>query len=166
MRWEVASMSRILVLYATKHGSTQQVAEAIAAVAQASGAEVQVSPLGSFRQPVAGWDLVVIGAPIYNGNWHRDAHRFLRRHQDELASLPVAVFGMGPLRDDEASWQRSRAQLDRELAKRAWLVPVAVGLFGGVARARRNRPEGTDLRDWAEIGTWARKVFALVDRSG
>jgi menaquinone-dependent protoporphyrinogen oxidase len=158
-------MSRILVLYATKHGSTRQVAEGIAIAAQASGADVRVVPAGSVREPLAGWDLVVLGAPLYSGRWHRDAHRFLKRHRAELAPVPVAIFGMGPRRDDEEAWQRSRAQLDRALARLPWLVPVAVALFGGVDPPSRNRVR-RDLRDWTEIGTWTRKVLALAGTDG
>ena len=40
--------------------------------------------------------------------------------------MPVAVFAMGPRTDTEDAWQHSRAQLDRALAKRDWLNPVAV----------------------------------------
>ena len=157
-------MSRVLVLYATKHGSAQEVAEAVATAVRASGADVHLMPAGSVRPPLVGWDLVVLGAPLYSGWWHRDAHRFLRRHRTELASVSVAVFGVGPRRDDEDAWQRSHAQVDRALARRAWLVPVAVAVavFGGADPVRRNRVLRRDLRDWTEIGNWARKVLALA----
>ena len=159
-------MSRVLVLYATKHGSTKQVAEGIGIAAQASGADVQVMPAGSVRQPLVGWDLVVLGAPLYSGRWHRDAHRFLRRHRADLAEVPVAVFGMGPRSDDEEAWQRSRAQLDRALAKRPWFVPLSVAVFGGVDPAGRRRAYRRDLRDWSAIGDWTRKILALVLSDG
>jgi menaquinone-dependent protoporphyrinogen oxidase len=160
---QVSDVNRILVAYATKHGSTRQVADAVATVALASGAAVEIVPAASVRQPIAGRDLVVLGAPIYSGRWHHHAHRFLERHRRELAGVPVAVFGMGPRRDEEEAWERCRAQLDRALDKHPWLVPVEVGVFGGVDPVKRGRP-GRDLRDWAEIGTWTRKVIALLDR--
>jgi menaquinone-dependent protoporphyrinogen IX oxidase len=71
----------------------------------------------------------------------RPAHRFLRRHQDELAVMPVAVFGLGPRRDDDEAWQQSRMQLDRALAAHRWLIPVAVGLSGAVDPPRRGHSE-------------------------
>lgn len=156
-------MGSVLVAYATKNGSTQQVAEAIGTVMTASGWHVRVAPARSVDRPLIGWDLVVLGAPIYSGRWHRDAHRFLRRHRAELASVPVAVFGMGPRSDDVESWRRSRAQLDRALARCAWMVPVEVGLFGGVDPPRRSSRVRRDLRDWTDIRDWVLKVLAVVD---
>ncbi|WP_199512510.1 flavodoxin domain-containing protein [Nucisporomicrobium flavum] len=152
-------MTRVLVAYATRNGSTRQVAEAVGTAVRATGAEAEVVPAHTVLEPPAGWDLVMLGAPIYSGRWHRDAHRFLKRHRATLSSVPVAVFALGPRRDDEEAWQSSRAQLDRALAKRAWLVPVAVGLFGGADPVGRRRAGRRDLRDWARIGAWARKTL-------
>jgi menaquinone-dependent protoporphyrinogen oxidase len=112
-----------------------------------------------------GWDVVILGAPIYSGRWHRDAHRFLERHRDELNTIPVAVFGMGPRQDDEEAWWNSSAQLDRALARKSWLVPIAVGLFGGVAPPGRHRPR-RGLRDWSAIRDWTRKVLVMTGGAG
>jgi menaquinone-dependent protoporphyrinogen oxidase len=162
-------MSRVLVVFATRNGSTQQIAEAVATVATAEGAQVQVCPAGSVRYPVTGWDLVVLGAPIYSGHWHREAHRFLKRHRAELGPVPVAVFGSGPRCDEEDAWSHSREQLDRALGKHAWLVPVAVGLFGGADPVGRHGRPGRprrDLRDWTDVATWTRKVLAETVTAG
>jgi hypothetical protein len=48
-------MSRILVLYATNHGSTRQVADAMRRAAVAGGAEVDLMSVESMRQPLVGW---------------------------------------------------------------------------------------------------------------
>jgi menaquinone-dependent protoporphyrinogen oxidase len=154
-------MTRLLVVYATKHGSTQQVAEAIGA-AVADEADVRLLRAGERRELPAGADVIVLGAPLYSGRWHRDAHRFLKRHRTELGPTPLAVFGMGPREDDPQAWRRSRAQLDRALAKHAWLVPAAVALFGGADPAGRAHGERHDLRDWTVIEGWARKLPGLA----
>jgi menaquinone-dependent protoporphyrinogen oxidase len=136
----------VLLAYATKNRSTQQVADAVAAALRERGAQVTLLPARAAGESVAGYDLVVLGAPLYSGRWHRDAHRFLKRHRRELAAVPVAVFAMGPRTDTEEAWQRSRAQLDRALAKRDWLSPVAVTVFGGADPPGRSRRPRRDLR--------------------
>lgn len=153
----------VLVAYATRNGSTQQVAEAIAAELGIRGAQVTVRQAGAIRAPVGGYDLVVLGAPLYSGRWHRDAHRFLRRHRGELTGVTVAVFGMGPRSGTGEAWQRSRDQLDRALARRGWLHPAAVAVFGGVDPPGRGHGEQRDLRDWQVIRAWARQVLAAAD---
>jgi menaquinone-dependent protoporphyrinogen oxidase len=155
-------MSRVLVAYATKHGSSREVAEAIGAAIQARGADVQVIPAAQVRDPLAGWDLVVLGAPLYSGRWHRDAHRFLKRHRGELVRVPVAVYGMGPRDDEPEAWRRVRTQLDRALAKREWLAPAAVTVFGGVDPPKRRATTRRDLRDWDAIRGWATAVADLA----
>lgn len=147
----------ILVTYATKNGSTQQVAEAIAATLRENA---ELRPASQVRDSLAGRDLVVLGGALYSGRWHRDAHRFLKRHRKELtAGVPIAVFGMGPRTDDEEAWRHSRAQLDRALAKRNWLTPVAVTVFGGVDPPGRTKRQRRDMRDWDAIRDWAQLVL-------
>ena len=80
----------VLMAYATKNGSTRQVAEAIAVALGEAGAQVTALPSRGVRDSVSGYDLIVLGAPLYSGRWHRDAHRFLKRHRRELAAVPVA----------------------------------------------------------------------------
>ena len=152
----------VLMTYATRNGSTGQVAEAIAEALRERGAQVVLRPARAVREQVTGYDLVVLGAPLYSGRWHRDAHRFLRRHRGELPGLPVAVFGMGPRNDTEDAWRRSRAQLDRALAKRGWLAPVAVTVFGGVDPPGHGGRERRDLRNWQAIHAWAAQVLAAA----
>jgi len=155
----------VLVAYATQNGSTQQVADAIAAALRERDAQVVIMPARAVREPVTGYDLVVLGAPLYSGRWHRDAHRFLRRHRRELPGVPVAVFGMGPRTGTEDAWRRSRGQLDRALAKRDWLAPIAVTVFGGVDPPGRSKHPPRDLRNWETIRAWGTQALAIADRT-
>lgn len=81
----------VLVVYATKSGSTQEVAEAIAETLIGQGVTVEVRPCRDDPDPAA-YDAVIIGSPILYGRLHRDAARFLRRHGSALAAQPVAAF--------------------------------------------------------------------------
>lgn len=104
-------------------------------------------------------------------HWHKDAHVFLSRHHEALTKLPVAVFALGPLSDEEEEWKEVRAQLDKELAKFPWLRPVDIEVFGGKfdphnlhftdnllvklpASPLHNVP-ASDVRDWKAIRAWA-----------
>ena len=130
----------------------QQVAEAIAATLRAS--ELRVDVLRA-RLVISGegWDLLVPGTPLHSGRWHRDAHRFLKRHRRELAPMPVAVFAMGHAPTPKDVSRRSRSQLGRAPTRRARLRPVATAVFGGVGPA--GQEQHRDLRDWAAIRNWA-----------
>ncbi len=152
----------VLVAYATKYGSTREVAETIAATISQSGAQVEILPARNVRS-LDGYNAVVLGAALYVGHWYKDARTFLKRHRAALAHLPVAVFTLGPLGNTEKEWQGSRTQLDRELEKASWLTPVAVGLFGGVINPAQlhfpfNRMPAGDARDWKAIRAWAAQL--------
>jgi menaquinone-dependent protoporphyrinogen oxidase len=154
----------VLVTYATKYGSTREVAEAIAATLSAYGLQTEMRPAREVRS-LDGYSAVVLGAALYIGRWHKDARRFLKRHRAALSRLPVAIFALGPLSTAEKEWQDARAQLDQTLATASWLAPVAVELFGGVINPAKLRfpfnhiPAG-DARDWRAIRAWASELGA------
>ena len=81
---------RILVVSATRHGSTTEVAEAIAEEMRAAGVEVDVRAASNSGAPV-GYDAVVVGGPMIMG-WHKDARRYVKRHGDQLKGVPTAYF--------------------------------------------------------------------------
>ncbi len=58
-----------------------------------------------------------LGAPLYMGRWHRDARAFLRRHRDALAKRPLAVFALGPVKDEPKQWDGAEKQLYATLAQ-------------------------------------------------
>ncbi|HTY72036.1 MAG TPA: flavodoxin domain-containing protein [Actinomycetes bacterium] len=152
-------MAQVLVAYATKNGSTEQVARVVAGVMGEAGARVDVRPAGAVKETLERYSLVVLGGALYRGRWHRDARRFLRRHRGDLVHRRVAVFGMGPREDDGAAWQRSRTQLDNALARYPTLTPTSVAVFGGVDPKGRKGAR-RDLRDWDAIRAWAYALLA------
>jgi len=166
----------ILVGYATRYGSTQEVAEAIAAVLRESGLEVDLQPLRKV-QAVTGYRAVVMGAPLYIGSLLKDAQRFLAQHREALAGRPVAVFALGPTRAEEGL-AGAREQLDKELEKTPWLTPIAIGFFGGkyapaflrfpdnlIAALPASQLHGLPASDapaWTAIRAWASELAAKL----
>jgi menaquinone-dependent protoporphyrinogen oxidase len=157
--------THLLLAYATKHGSTQEVAESIAKTLAASGHEVDVRAAADVRD-LGGFDGVILGGALYMGRWHRDAVGFLERHRHALATIPIAVFAIGPHTLADADVASARAQLDRALAKVADVTPSAVAIFGGVIdpttlRFPLSRMHASDARDWEAIAAWANGVAAI-----
>jgi menaquinone-dependent protoporphyrinogen oxidase len=155
----------VLVGYATRYGSTQEVAEVVTATLRDSGLGVDIQPMRQVRT-LAGYGAVVLGAPLFMFHWHKDALGFLSRHRQALAERPVAIFALGPTHDpsDEQEWQASRTQLDKELAKFPWLTPVALEMFGGKydpaylrfpVNLLAGKEPASDIRDWTAIRAWA-----------
>ena len=156
----------VLVAYATKKGSTQEVAESVAGVLRERGLEVEVREAGDVRD-LKGYAGVVIGGALYMGHWHRAAQRLLSHHRKEFATLPVAVFAMGPLGTEPSEFESARGQLDRALERAPEVEPVAVAIFGGVVDPAKlhfpfNRMPASDTRDPAAIRAWALDVAAAL----
>ena len=155
----------ILVAYATRKGSTQEVAEAIAATLVEQGHRVDVRAAGEVSTLDA-YSGVVLGGALYTGRWHRDARDFLRRHSEELEDLPLAIYAMGPKTLAEGDLAGSRAQLDFALAKAPSVRPALVAIFGGVVDPKRlrfpfNRLPASDARDWDAIREFADQAGSL-----
>lgn len=167
--------TRILVAYASKYGSTKEVAESIADALHENGLAVDLKP-GREVGSLENYSAVVLGAPIYILHFHKDAQSFLSRHHEALAKLPVAFFALGPLSTEEEEWKEVRAQIDKDLAKFPWFKPVEIKIFGGKFDPKNLRfPDNllirlpaspihdmpaSDTRDWTEIRSWASSLAA------
>jgi menaquinone-dependent protoporphyrinogen oxidase len=168
---------KILVAYATRYGSTKEVAESVAATLRQGGSEVDLQPMKAV-QTLEGYGAVVLGSPLYIGKWLKDAANFLARHQTALTQRRVAVFALGPTSTEEQEMQGSRAQLDQNLAQYPWLKPVALEVFIGKydpaklsllhrllamlpASPLHNMP-ASDNRNWDAIRAWAESLRPLL----
>jgi menaquinone-dependent protoporphyrinogen oxidase len=90
----------ILVTYGSKMGGTEGLAEMIGHALEDAGIDVVVSPASDVAS-LAGYDAVIVGGGLYAGRWHKQARRFVKRHQKTLRTMPVWLFSSGPL-DDSA----------------------------------------------------------------
>ncbi len=137
---------KVLVAFATTHGSTQEAAGVVAETLRGQGLEVDLRPARDVRS-LEGYGAVVLGAPIYMFHLHQDTQRFLSRHQKALSGLPVAVFAGGPFgKGDGSEWQEVRKSLDKDLARYAWLAPVSVEVIGGGSTRPTCASPGTSSR--------------------
>jgi menaquinone-dependent protoporphyrinogen oxidase len=159
---------RVLVAYATRYGSTHEVAEAIAEVLRERCVNADVCAAEEVES-LEGYDGVVLGGGIYMGRWHRNARGFARHFAVELGRLPVAVFALGPVDDVPEHIAGSEKQFRRALGTLPFEA-FATALFGGAIDPRKlsfpfNHMQAADVRDWEVIRRWALRladVFLLV----
>ena len=164
-------MKKILVTYATRAGSTFEVAARVAEVLRAAGATVDVKPVAAVHE-VKGYDAVIVGSPIRMGHWLPEAVTFVKANREPLSHIPTAYFLVsGFLRDDTPEMRRKAlAYLD---PVRTILEPTSIGLFAGkmdyskmdwldrsIAEAVSSS-EG-DWRSWEAIRCWAQGLQPIL----
>ena len=159
-------MTRALIVHASKYGSTAEVAGVVGEVLADRGFACDVVPVSGVSD-LLGYDLVVLGGGLYMGHLHKDAQRFLKRYEKDLARVQFAVFAMGPLSADQAELDKVRPQLEHALDNVPELHPIGTAIFGGVIVPERlhfpfNRMPAGDHRDWDEIRRFAESLVAAV----
>ncbi len=98
----------VLVAVASKHGATQEIADAIGAGLHTRGIEATVAPIADVES-LAGVDAVVLGSAVYAGRWMGQARHAVKKHSDELRERPVWLFSSGPTGDDDDADQVKEA---------------------------------------------------------
>jgi len=163
---------KILVAFATRKGSTEEIALAIGKELEA-GATVTVAHFRDISS-LEGVDAAVIGAPVYTGHVIDDLRKFVEKNQSHLKSIPVAAFavGLAPVNPKIGSTGALEEQL------RGILGPanlVATRVFAGKLDPAQHSfmtktlislmkaPTG-DFRDWNEIKVWAKGLPALFEK--
>lgn len=157
-------MNRMLVTYATRAGSTAEVAEAIGKALCSQGMAVDVLPAKEVTG-VGDYRAVVVGSAVYMGRWLGDASRLIEAHQATLQQVPVAYFSVCLTAKDDT--EQARATMAAYTApQRALAAPMAEVFFAGslnknrqpflyrlIAKAMQAPEE--DLRDFGAIRAWA-----------
>lgn len=154
----------ILVAYATRYGSTAEVAGTVAEVLRSGGENVDLLPVGDVSD-LSRYRAVVIGSPIYMGKWLAEAQVFIEKRQKELRRMPIAYFAVGMTVVDGGDEGRRKAEAAMDQV-RLLVQPVETGLFAGrlepsdlsftdKAIVTLIRAPSGDYRDWDAVRSWA-----------
>jgi menaquinone-dependent protoporphyrinogen oxidase len=165
--------TRILVAYASRFGSTAEIAQAIGKVLQSAGLDVTVTEL-NLVMDLEGYNAVVIGGPLYMGKVVSEVGKFVGRHAKTLLRMPVAVFtaGTSPLSPNPVQRENAQKALRSAVSP---IDPIAETVFAGRLDPSKlpffqrkmtemvKAPIG-DFRDWEAIAKWARDVANQVGK--
>ncbi len=164
----VGAVKKILVAYATKAGSTAQVADAIGQTLSTAGASVDVRPIKKVTE-LRTYDSIVLGSAIRFGQWLPEAAEFVKSNQGTLRKVPTAFFTVHILSTDDSEASRKKRQAYTEPVRKV-LVPTFETFFSGkvdlsqlsffeqlMAKAVSS-PVG-DFRDWKAIQAWAQGLY-------
>jgi menaquinone-dependent protoporphyrinogen oxidase len=160
---------RVLISAASKHGSTEEIAQKIAEVLRSAGFQTDVVAPDEVTTTTP-YDGVVIGSAVYAGRWLEPAKKLIERESATLAYKPVWLFSSGPIgetglpKDETAEVVRLRVsahaidhhvfsgKLDKEqlgFAERAILAVV--------------RAPAGDFRAWDDVTAWAAGIAQTLE---
>jgi menaquinone-dependent protoporphyrinogen oxidase len=163
-----SNMSKVLVAYASKCGSTGEVAQAIGQELCAHGATVDVRRIEEVGD-VTGYDAFVVGSAIRMGNWLPQAKDFVEANAARLHTAPTAFFTVHMLNlDDSEESKTARAAYVAPM--HAILEPQAEAFFAGKLAmdkmsfldrmiSKMMKAKNEDKRDWNAIATWANQIL-------
>lgn len=157
---------KILVTWASRHGSTAEIAKAVADELIASGLEVDFKEVSEVVE-VDSYDGLVLGSAVYTTQWMGEMRNFVNKYEATLVEKPVWAFSSGLSGVPKSSVQdpvrvgpvliRLKCRDHRTFAgalkvkELSWRERSQARLGGAI--------EG-DFRDWDEIRQWAREVAA------
>jgi len=173
---------RILVSYASRCGSTGDVADAMGRVFMENGACVDVLRVGNVGD-LTPYRAVVVGSAIHSDEWLSEASDFVSRNRDALSRLPVAYFltCLTLTHPTEENRRKALGFLDPVRNQVPEIRPVDTGLFAGVldydklsfmvrlVMKVKMKDKGVaegDYRDWPSIRSWARSVAPMLLNGG
>jgi menaquinone-dependent protoporphyrinogen oxidase len=158
---------RVLVCYASRYGSTGEIAEAMAEELEKKGIATDIARVEDVTV-IEGFSAVVLGSPLYMGKMLPEAREFVHKFRGPLNRLPLYVFVAGyTFRERLEEYLKSGE--DAIDAIRLYVNPADVGYFAGrVNPDLVSSPDRAillmggvhpgDFRDWNRVRQWAGQI--------
>mgnify|MGYP000858062063 CR=1 FL=1 len=164
---------KVLVLFATKYGATAEIAEKIAEVLQAGGAQTDVMDVKRVKS-IAEYSVVVLGSASYIGSWRREMTRFVEKNVVELSQKMIWVFTSGPTgTGDPQELMKGILYPPKLKAAMDTIKPADITVFhGAINPGKLSGLEKWiigkvgasigDYRNWDMITAWAKSILAKL----
>jgi len=157
---------KVLLAYASRAGSTAEVAGRMGNILKGLGFDVDVKSVKEVTD-ITGYNSIVIGSAVRMFKLLPETVKFANRFRDELKNKPVAYFIVCLTMYENSEESRAKAQeYLKPLLKTK--QPISIGLFGGKMDYSKlsfiwrilfkgRIPEG-DFRNWNLIEEWAKNL--------
>ena len=169
--------NKILVTYASRAGSTAEVAEAIGKTLSTGGAQVDVIAMKDVKD-LSAYRAVVAGSAIRGSKWLPEATQFIQTHRSTLAQKPFAMFTVCITMAMKNAENYRSGVMGWIAPVRAMVKPLSEGLFAGMLDFSKLPvnwdtlmlrltvafgifPRG-DHRDWNAIRAWAENLKPIL----
>jgi menaquinone-dependent protoporphyrinogen oxidase len=169
---------KVLVAYASMHGSTGEVAQAIGQVLSNAGASVDIRLVRSVKD-LRPYQAVVIGGAVRSDRWLQEAKEFVAGNRAFLSIVPTAYFVtcLTLVRPTEENQKKAQSFLDPVRTEVPEVRPFSTGLFAGVLDLNRYSAaiaavmrykmwvggiEEGDYRNWQAIHAWADQLRSAI----
>lgn len=162
-----------LIAYASKHGSTAEVAKKISELLLKAEIKVDVIDVKD-NIDVKTYNNIIIGSAVYIGQWQKKAAKFLKENEKSLADKSVWLFSTGPTGEGDPVKLMKGWKFPEGLQSIADKIkPHDVAIFHGVLDETKlntlekmtvkmvKAPFG-DFRDWEAIEEWANEIIKVI----
>jgi menaquinone-dependent protoporphyrinogen oxidase len=155
--------SKTLIAYASKAGSTIEIATHLAEMLSSKGIQVDLIPVEKVTD-LSVYQSVILGSAIRVGRILPEAMKFVENYQIELQSKTFGIFIVCMTLNQDTEENRKIVS-DYLIPVRALVKPASEGMFAGVMDLKKlnlleklmikamKAPLG-DFRDWEKIETW------------
>jgi menaquinone-dependent protoporphyrinogen oxidase len=155
---------RVLVVAASKHGSTAEIAVTLGEALADRGIATTVADANDVAD-IEEYDAVVLGSAVYAGRWRKEARELAEKHGEFLLRRPVWLFSSGPVGDPLKPEENpvDVEQITAIVGSRGHRVFAGKIDKSRLSLAERalvkslKVPEG-DFRDFAAVAAWAGEI--------
>jgi menaquinone-dependent protoporphyrinogen oxidase len=180
-----ADTLNVLLIYGTRWGGTEKVAQTIAKALKEEGNSVDVIDAKNNPENIDSYDLVIVGSGLRADKWTKEALDFFEKNAATLETKKTALFVSCSMADrKDAGYDKGKKRYLDDIAAQYSLTPLAYGYFGGLmdfsyshglfvdilvrVNRRKLRKGGLntaavhDTRDWTAIESWGHEVAKLA----
>ena len=174
-----------LLVYGTRWGGTEKVAQTIAKALRDEGIQVDVVDAKKAPQNIDTYDFFIVGSGMRADKWTKESLEFLEKNAVILKTKKTALFVSCSMVDrKDALREKAKTDYLDKTAEQYGLSPLSYGYFGGLMdfsyshglfvdflvrfNRRKLRKGGLDTasvydtRDWSAIEAWGHEVAKLA----